>query len=39
MFLADGRIADALPDPTVDAVVERLRRLEPVAARGEGGRP
>ncbi|MFO7253636.1 MAG: ABC transporter ATP-binding protein [Actinomycetes bacterium] len=39
MFLADGRIRDALPDPTVDAVVERLRRLEPVAARGEGGRP
>jgi ABC-type antimicrobial peptide transport system, ATPase component len=40
IFLADGRIRDVLPDPTIDAVVDRLRRLELVSVRGgEGAGP
>ncbi|MEV5599797.1 ABC transporter ATP-binding protein [Streptomyces sp. NPDC052496] len=34
VFLADGRIADALDRPTSQQVAERMTRLEPVAAGG-----
>jgi putative ABC transport system ATP-binding protein len=33
VFLADGRIIDQISGPTQDAVLERMRRLEPAPAR------
>lgn len=37
LFLSDGGIVDELPRPTIDEVVERLKRLEVVSVRRGGG--
>lgn len=38
VFLADGKVADELPHPTVDGVLGRLRRLEVAPERAVGRR-
>ncbi|MFD9333895.1 ABC transporter ATP-binding protein [Streptomyces sp. NPDC060028] len=39
LFLADGRIVDRMPDPTAEAVLERMRRLSSPAVDDTAGAP
>ena len=34
VFLSDGKIVDELPSPTVDTVLDRMKRLDPVIHEG-----
>jgi putative ABC transport system ATP-binding protein len=37
VFLADGRIVDAMPDPTADAVLDRMKHLDAARAGAPAG--
>ncbi|MFG2191828.1 ABC transporter ATP-binding protein [Streptomyces sp. NPDC048639] len=38
LFLADGRIVDEMPQPTAEAVLERMKRFDAIGSAGKTGK-